>query len=295
MTLPLVNIAYDFVDDADGEYPAGWSSFGNVQIIPTLDDHNKVLEMYYSPDGDSTYNVLPDKTTGTVEYWLRTNDTAKFSIFAIWDGGIFHSISFGISSGYFGYVSNTYPAGNNLTSANADTWYHIRIEFNCSAGWWRIWIGEDYYSGYLDFLGTPSAMDRFWVGDLYNEGQLNYLDAVDYSWADGYFTNRSYEHFGKKYYNNCVWTSNAIDLEVISPYYNEISFSCNTTVNTSVYISYRMSTDNSSWDAWSAWTNETISFNTYKKRFMQVKVLLTVNNTAQTPTLFYIKVDTYMF
>ena len=122
-----------------------------------------------------------------------------------------------------------------------------------------------------------------------------YLDAIDYSWSDGYFPERSWDHHGEETMgNNTVWESKIVDLETISPYYN-ITVACAINASTSVFVSYRMSADNSSWDAWSTWTNGSIGVKTYGKRYFQVKVLLTTNDASQTPTIFWIKVDVYFF
>ncbi|NVM28851.1 MAG: hypothetical protein HWN65_08405 [Candidatus Helarchaeota archaeon] len=186
----IYNGTYSFTDDDVGSTPDGWSCSGEIQVIATLDGHSKVVELIGVVGSDYGTNDFPDTATGTVEFWVRSNDTTKLTLYIIEDQSSSHSIFFGLSSGYLMYCSNDHPAGAIIASASNNTWYHVRIQFDCASGWY-IWVDGVKYGEY-DFYGTPTLIDGFRFIDFdVTGGQASYLDAVDYSWDSGYVENRS--------------------------------------------------------------------------------------------------------
>ncbi|NVM54950.1 MAG: hypothetical protein HWN66_14695, partial [Candidatus Helarchaeota archaeon] len=210
LTGGLVNIAYDFTEDDNGDDPADWttieSSEDDIEVIQEIDGHSKVVKIYCPSGSQNIDNEFANAATGTIEFWLRTSNATQASFVFIRDWVLADSIMFGIYSDYFYYASNAYPEGTPIIMAYNNTWYHIRIQWNCSSGWY-VWINRTQYGEY-DFYGSPTAMDDIMFYDGDDGGHTFYVDAVDYSWSSGYYTERSYEHYGEKYYANCTWISN---------------------------------------------------------------------------------------
>ncbi|MFX1277745.1 MAG: hypothetical protein ACFFAT_22225 [Promethearchaeota archaeon] len=183
---------YSFENDDVGSSPEGWTDYSDpncrAQIISSLSDHNKVLELY---DGSSSgeaeiVNYFNGQTTGTIEYWWRISDAWCTSRLYINDGTKWdNSVCFFVECNHFYYYDTDYHI---IASASANTWYHIRIEWDCSDDWhlWINGVSQDGGVGY-NFRGNPTAMDRFYIftrdttSDYYA-----YIDAIGYSWDPSY-------------------------------------------------------------------------------------------------------------
>jgi hypothetical protein len=123
-----------------------------------------------------------------------------------------------------------------------------------------------------------------------------YVDAIDYSWEYGYYTERSYTAFGESAMdNNTLWESTVLAFAGSTPYYR-LNLSCTTNANTTVALSYRTSGDNSTWEAWStwaAWEGDLVAF--YGQRYLQVRLRLSTTNPDQTPTVLSVQLEVYFF
>lgn len=278
---------YSFTYDTIGGSPAEWSCSGATQVISGLGGHNKVLELIGTGSGDTATNSFTGIAEGTVELWIRTNDTEKATIFAIEDAALQHSIFFGIATGYFMFISNTYPTGYYLKTLVPNAWYKIRIIFNTTAESWDIWFGGTHYGPY-DFYGTPTLMDgvQFMNWDE-TGGQATYLDAVDYSWASGYFLNRNWAN---TYFPNGTYLSKSYDLGIADFYfYQNLNFSENIASNTVLTLEYRSSIDNETWLYWSNTFTENTTIQEYKNHYFQFRVnLSTWGNYTYTPKCYWV-------
>ena len=183
---------YDFLDDAVGGNPAGWTVYEpagiTVDITASVGDHYNVLEIEdnKSPDSGYAYNDFSDQTSGTVDFWFRTNDSSKESWIIIEDNALTDSASLKIKNGKFQYLDNVLFWQNVGLEAISDTWYHIKINFNCTDAWY-LWIDgiQQTLDGYT-LYGNPIAMDSFKISTQIDVGYSIYLDAVGYSWDNNY-------------------------------------------------------------------------------------------------------------
>jgi hypothetical protein len=104
------------------------------QIIPSFTGHKKVLELIDS--SSSLYSLVQgnfvEQEYGTVEFWLSTNDAAKVSAAYLGhsvDGqGIILKID---DDKFYRYFNGWVDIGKAATD---NTWYHIRIDFECGSG-----------------------------------------------------------------------------------------------------------------------------------------------------------------
>ena len=185
------NATYTFWNDADGSNPAGWSILeggtSTVNIISDIGGHDKVVEFN---DRDGASEIQMDnsisRNTGTLELWVRSEATTD----TIWIQlrGTNYVLFYLRGNGQFGYYAGGY---NDIGAYAADTWYHIRIEFDTNTDWhlWIDGVSQDGGAGYALHAGTsadPFTILRF--GTVYAAEQcISYIDAAGYSW-DTYYT-----------------------------------------------------------------------------------------------------------
>ena len=168
----------------------GWTFdipvFIAVGITGEYNEHIKSLQI--EDNSNSKYVLISktfsDKTTGTVEFYIKTTDNSRIFNAPICDGGVNHAVSFRIDAGKFQY--RDVGGWNDITVVSNDVWYHIIIEFDCVDDW-HLWINGtsmDGGSGY-DFYGSPTAMDTFYFQT--NTSEYTYtvnIDALSFSWED---------------------------------------------------------------------------------------------------------------
>ncbi len=188
-----------------------------VKMNSSLDGHGNVLEFY---DNDGTYNVathiLMDsaETSGTIEFWIRSDDVTLASYFNVYDDAT-QVFGFRIDNDKFQYYDGSWNDSAGVGTPSDDTWYHVRIDFECGAGGyqglaadkWTFYInGTEQSSGDLDF---GSAVDDINILTLETDdsdsGYSMFIDAISYSWdteshANGYnigdnTNNNSVENF----------------------------------------------------------------------------------------------------
>jgi hypothetical protein len=305
LSLQEVNIAYDFTDDSNGADPSGWYLFEYpntyIDVINDLNGHSKVVKIFDNASIGLLWmtQYFDEQISGKVEFWLQTaSDWSGDRVFVTLaytneypnaTGMGSPAVLLDIRDDGTLYIWND-SSNTQLANWTDDTWHHFLVDFNCTSAAVEVWLdgvstGQygfySYFSyNYVNQITIYSAPDAM-TGSFY-------LDAVDYSWTSGYFINRSYNYYGQKYYTSCMWVSTVQDLGVSKPYYNNLTFSGQTSANTSISISYRESPNNVGWDLWSAWTTSNISFNKDGKRYIQIRILLTTNDALQTPVLDWI-------
>lgn len=299
LTLDEIGITFDFTDDNDSANPAGWSLFEgigtHIDIISGIGGHDKVVELFDNTTTSSCYmtdTFSSTKATGTVEFWVRSKSgwTDRFHV----DFRTGNSAQFRFDIRDTGEVRFWGPLqGNILIEAGNwtdDTWHYFRVDFNCTSDKAKVWI-DHTYKGEHDFYSNADYIEDLHIYQRYGAGNITgtfYIDAIDYSWTDDYFINRSYSYYGQTYYDTGVWTSTVQDTQDNNPYYNNITFSSQTPANTAVYISYQDSQNNASWSGWSAWSDSTISLSKNGHRYIQVRTKLTTTDVLETPTLEWI-------
>lgn len=178
------------------------TSNGNVlrQIINNKDGHNEVLELYdnTNPNYWNIFNNFSSsQVSGTIEYWFQTSDgnTKHFNIY----------IRDGTSTGiYLTHRENEFKYHDGVLKSTghsliANTWYHIKLDFECGAGAYLGLAPDTFYYtingiqyGAYDFITSVDDLSEMLLqssgatSDFYG-----YIDGVGYSWDSDYIINEN--------------------------------------------------------------------------------------------------------
>ncbi|HUY00945.1 MAG TPA: hypothetical protein VMV49_15390 [Candidatus Deferrimicrobium sp.] len=203
---------YSFTNDAVRKNPAGWivsePSSTYVEVDAEKLDRNKVVQLYdNSYSGDSSINnFFGAKANGTIEVWFIT-ERAVGDVDHTWasNGFTFNLYSSStrkvcVQLGRWTYMKwgvldgatfkSLYPAQN--PPVNINQWYHLRIEF--AGNKFIVWVDgvRCPTTGDYTMASDSGTIDNFFIQTGYYSNF--YVDAVDYSWAPGYYTNRNMEY-----------------------------------------------------------------------------------------------------
>jgi len=192
---------YTFTDDITGNNPTDWTvnegADTSIDVYEKLTNHKKIVEIsddsignkaILSQDLNALYGT--DFENGIIEFYIYITSTTKAVYFYLYDADLSKSIyMIWDSDGILKYYHGGKIA---ICSYSENTWYHIRIQFDCSNLKWSLWINQNFMSDSYTYNGVPLAMDniRFNSDDaLWNYDF--YIDAVDYNWTDWYYINRN--------------------------------------------------------------------------------------------------------
>ncbi|MBS3741868.1 MAG: hypothetical protein KGY74_07090 [Candidatus Cloacimonetes bacterium] len=184
---------YSFEDDADGSNPSGWTmdeGGGTAQIISEKDGHNKVVELddTNGSDGTEIMDTISAPTTGTIEFWYKTDDNTKRTNWQIEDENWANSITLQIEGRGSNNIRYYDDSWHNIGTLDDTDWHHIRIDFDTSDDWhlWIDGVSIDGGSGYT-YDGTPTNFDLFTIkSDNMDANYKIYIDAIGYSWDSDY-------------------------------------------------------------------------------------------------------------
>ena len=204
---------YNFMDEADDtagtsiDFVDAATTGANttLKIIAVQNGHRKVIEMY---DNDGAARVdfsheFTAQTYGTVEFWLSNSDVSKVSQYRLMSGAattVIYILRF--SGSNLQYYAGGGAGWTTHAGATNDQWYHIKVDFECTAGGYEslaqfeyhITIDGTKYSDF-DFFNDEANIDEFFVyTDVATSGYYNYIDACGESWDTDY-----------KIGDNCFW------------------------------------------------------------------------------------------
>ncbi len=231
----------DFVDSVIG-------NAGNVEIVAFNSEYKKVL---YGYDGAGVNyrgfrNDFSGQSSGTVEYHVRLGETNIPHQMKLSESSGHDLVLKWDSDGNMKYLDST--GWHTIESYSANTWYHVRIEFDCSDDW-HLWIdgtSKDSGSGY-SFRGTPDSLVE-WEFSTYNvAGQGDYwIDSICYSWDDSEYEigdNKKYElrlplsfEYEDKIYNWIKYSLDGGTQTEISPGTTSIPMPSNGTHNIQMFF-----------------------------------------------------------
>ncbi|MFX0026734.1 MAG: hypothetical protein ACFE8M_09980 [Candidatus Hermodarchaeota archaeon] len=184
---------YDFESDPVGGDPAGWqvNDFyaSEIDIFEEPSPHQKVIRIADNEDDwvCETYTYFGgDKTSGTVEWWVMSSDInsrLKMELMSSW-GYRFDVRIWG----------DQIRAGTFSQPFNIDTWYHIRVDFDCVTHTYDVSINGELKASNLPFDDIISSVFCFRLQtDFYTFSGPYYFDALGYSWDDDYNTGDNYK------------------------------------------------------------------------------------------------------
>ena len=174
----------NFID----EYDSGTNC--SATIYDFGDDHSYIMNMsdYSTSFLVSARNIFSEqRTTGTIEYYIRLLQTNKNVYYRIYGNDFAQRLyMYWASDGNLKYYNGTDFI--TIDSYSADTWYHIKIEFDCNTDWhlWIDGVSMDSGSGY-EYEGSPTYFYKtYWFTSTAQEEVEVYIDAVGYSWDTEY-------------------------------------------------------------------------------------------------------------
>jgi hypothetical protein len=179
---------YDFESDTVGGDPAGWqvNDFyaSEIDIFAFEDDpHQKVIRIKDNEDDwvCETYTYFSsDQTSGTVEWWVMSSDI---------DGKL--KMEFMSNQGYRFDVRiwnhKIMAGGAELIDFEIETWYHIRVDFDCTTHTYNVSINGQLKGKNLEFDPIINTVFCFRLQtEFYTLSGPYYFDALGYSWDDDY-------------------------------------------------------------------------------------------------------------
>ncbi|MFX1315216.1 MAG: OmpL47-type beta-barrel domain-containing protein [Promethearchaeota archaeon] len=203
--------SYGFENDENEAIPEEWfdatgtwqnitGSEPNVyaEVIESYNGHNKVVELY--DDVTDKFAAVARNFTaqyyGSVELWIYSTDVSLRT-----QVGFAQSMSVGFSLLTRNDVWEArngnliqMAGGGSMPAPLDNTWYHIRIDFECTTGGYQ-GLGQYQWKCYIN--GTESAAENFYSPKDYVEtfrlrtneadsGYTSYADAVGFSWDNDY-------------------------------------------------------------------------------------------------------------
>jgi len=211
---------YSFTDDAVGGDPAGWTVTEPVDthmdVVLAKDNHRKVIEMYKTTEKPEMVNIFTPQSVSTqpeIEFWVWGDSNAR-GCFNTGNGGfgshgsIWFWLNFTTNK-----VINIYNTGassevisNNLTP---NQWHHFRVKLVTSSTF-EVWLDGVSLGIHNQFV-SESSVDRLCFAALDTTSSFYlYIDAIDYSWASGYSTNRNMGYASIDYLGLYSFTDDAV-------------------------------------------------------------------------------------
>ncbi|KKM64739.1 hypothetical protein LCGC14_1498340, partial [marine sediment metagenome] len=186
---------YGFENDLVGNNPDNWiveESGGTVNIISNLNGHKNIVEIHDISSVSTTQaeNKFSNTVTGIIEFWIRLNATDKGVNIWIGDEEGPNNIWIDAVRLFFepdGWIKYQDSIMNNIMTYNADYWYHIRVDFNCSSQTFDLYIDNELKVNDGGMGGDASHLDTINFNTYTpSDDYYVYFDAVGYSWDPNY-------------------------------------------------------------------------------------------------------------
>lgn len=196
---PYYNGTYGFDNDSIGSVPIGWNDESTgvafSQVINGIGVHGYVTQVHSGAlaidDGILTQNFDDGvQVSGSIDFWIISNDTS-------WTTYI-HLIKTSNALINIRIVNNLFQVHTGSwqtldTIPLDDTWYNIRIDFECGGGGYKglsddefdIYINT-YHEGTYDFSIIGINIEQFKIFMDSYQCYNSSLDAVGYTWSSNY-------------------------------------------------------------------------------------------------------------
>lgn len=202
---------WNFLEDNIGSHAANITFINNyfyesgtiITVSRSFSNHFKVLNLSIPDNNDTAFvdnylgyqkkerNLKP--IFGTIEFYLSSSDTNQYTNIEL-RSRLKVNAHLRIFDSFFQYDNGT--EWNNIFPANNNTWYHLRIDFECRSEGRYENLGDDAYHLYINeikvldnvkFIKYTDFIDIFRIAILpYSAAFQTYVDAVGYSWDPNY-------------------------------------------------------------------------------------------------------------
>jgi len=183
---------YGFENETLGSDPIEWlciRSGGTVRIVEEVGTHKNVAKIR-DIDNSGYVSFLnqfdSNKVSGTVEFWVSTNDTSKAFYMRILASISERAVIMRIENDYIYCQDST--TWRVVKSISNNKWYHFSIEFDCSTDTYNCWIDGNLEAADYGFGdGDISSVSKLQLYTTNIEADYEvYVDAVGYSWDTNY-------------------------------------------------------------------------------------------------------------
>jgi len=189
---------YSFYDDIIGNEPSGFSiqdAGGTCKVIGGFTTHNKVVEFKKESTSQiwmqSILGISPVIDYGSLECYIAITNVSRHFHIQCWDV-MDLELEIRIKDDKWDFYNGTYNNIQGISDPINNEWYHIRIDFEATAGnyqglsedTWKIYINDVMYGAYSWDGGSGSRITNiyFQMEQVIPAGYYAYLDAVGYTW-----------------------------------------------------------------------------------------------------------------
>jgi hypothetical protein len=248
----LYRALYSFEGDAEDSEPAGWTvtcmSHANLSVRNQATYHRNVVRLWaYQSDTAKMKNDWgQDRENGTVELWIRgtpDNDNTEIELMDGNNQGTYLWFDWG--TGKLEAYTDTFVT---LASIVTNAWYHLRINFTITT-WVKnfdVFLNKSQVGTDVAFMVNRTHLDSIRITEtgVYHGNSISYIDAVDYSWADGYSLNRNWN---STYFDAGAWISPIYDLGAVGITYDTLTTIADIPADSGLALYAQVSADGEDW------------------------------------------------
>ncbi len=160
-----------------------------VKIIEEIDGHSNVLRVQGGLDdhADFDHNFTSSQAYGTIEWWWRTSKISGGVSYFYLENDDTEVIRLFMRDGKIKYHDGSY---HDVMSASSDTWYRMKLFFECKVGEAGLYRFDLYVDGVLKVIDAPFYNDEDSINKLKiattGDPFYSYFDAFGYSWDANY-------------------------------------------------------------------------------------------------------------
>jgi hypothetical protein len=185
---------YSFDNDIVNTNCADFTSEVNAQayIVDSYFNHRKIYKLNQVFSAFSqTYISTGSKTTGDISFWVLLDQSSSTHWTLL--RGPTPSFSAACVVAFMSNKIYIYNSTNpvEIQSYSTNTWYHIRISFNCATQIYAVYINNQLINNTYSFYTSVATIDRFAIQNRNLDNKSIYIDALDFSWSSNYFINRN--------------------------------------------------------------------------------------------------------
>jgi len=188
--------AYSFDHDIVNQKPSDWNIYGSTSlsalVSSTRNSHSKILNITGTVNDWLWRSLGTTTASGNFECWIMKNNTAGVQLYlgSLWDETNAVCTLSITSTGAVEFKGTTTASDCAIILTNR--WYHIRIEY-VNNGECNLYV-DSLLNATITGRNCPASTSlNLVLYHLTNTGQNWYLDAIDFSWASGYYINRNCE------------------------------------------------------------------------------------------------------
>lgn len=205
---PLINKTFNVRNASEytGHYPATYSfenqevgdenndiDFLNGSVVglfainESINGHDKVMYIHNNGLNPAAFsNSFNPQISGTLEFWWNVLDATGATHFYLYTENNERGVQILVQNDALHYRNATHTATTGYTILD-NTWFHIRIEFDCTTDTYDLYANNEKVGDDLHFRinGNGIIKLRF----LCNDDIDQWVDAFGYSWDNGYTEN----------------------------------------------------------------------------------------------------------